>query len=113
MGMPKGISFCFDLVVGDPLVAAMHSVRQFGVPLRRRELKMVGDCVVELFSSGVVIVGEIVNPFQVVPERVIDRSGSIGFMDHVGVRRSIAWKNTPFKLLDSLRKLSFRSVELG
>ena len=60
MGVEKGKPLKLDLVIGDPFVSGVER-GVFGIPFDAGEVEFMGDCVVKVFPSGVVVVGEVVD----------------------------------------------------
>ena len=62
MGELKSKSSGFDLMIGHAFISAVHA-GQFGIPVDRAEVAMMGDLLIEIFSGGVFIVDDVIDAF--------------------------------------------------
>ena len=60
--MVEGKALGFDLMIGDPLIAAVEA-GEGGIPFDFGDVEFMRYLVVEVFSRGVVVVGEVEDPF--------------------------------------------------
>ena len=61
MGVSQDKSLAFDFVIRDALVELVSLV--VGIPDWHRKVKMMGDLIVEMANGGMVVIGEVIDPF--------------------------------------------------
>jgi hypothetical protein len=57
------------------------------------------------------VVSEVVNPFQAMAESVVDGGGAIELVDHIGVVLARAGEDVPFKVLYAVREFALGTVD--
>ncbi len=112
MGELKSKSSGFDFVVGYAFISTVHA-GQFGIPVDRAEVAMVGDLLIEILSGGVFIVDDVIDAFQVVAKGVIEGGGHVGFMDHVCVLLAGSGQAVSFHILDAAGNFPAGPVNFG